>query len=539
MKKILYITMLCIPCALLIAQELTQEQEQIQEQVIEQFAKIIFKEAMDAKKAYQRAQVREEVIDNYVTTAPMQNFVANADIQSVLADGIESATINVSTDNQLTWQSSNASLLGSDGYENTWEAVVPTSGGNTSHSYLSGVVSSEALGYDYGTLIVSGSPNNESGVFPLSDNLYAVVSEDISGDAPSQQDIVSIRASYRGSDAIDSDGNEYTDVDRYYLAMTLDGSCCDTDPGGFWGFLGPFYLYGMAIVNPESEEAVAYAIGYGDGGTLGGSELYPGVLKITGDLESGEIGGFEYLTSNINYNTSGNTLQASSPMSIITSDSQWGVWPNSYNGFITLGITVSAGIDNGEIATDILDQTNPGLFICNTSNQVGNSPLELSNAQYDSSSKTVSVEYFDADNNLPWFKSAQICPPNDGPCYFAFDLVPDSHIYDENVTFSGIIPQDLIDQFEVSGDNVVKLWFADSEISDYPSAQIQLDISLDAACSPGDANADGILNVLDVVLLVGVILEGVSSGDECSDITGDGVLNVLDVVSLVNIILNP
>ena len=29
------------------------------------FAKIIFKEAMDAKKAYRRAQVREEVIDNY------------------------------------------------------------------------------------------------------------------------------------------------------------------------------------------------------------------------------------------------------------------------------------------------------------------------------------------------------------------------------------------------------------------------------------------------------------------------------------------
>ena len=45
----------------------------------------------------------------------------------------------------------------------------------------------------------------------------------------------------------------------------------------------------------ESEEDVAYAIGYGDGGF---GQLTPGLLKITGDLATGEIGGFEYLSTN-------------------------------------------------------------------------------------------------------------------------------------------------------------------------------------------------------------------------------------------------
>ncbi len=52
----------------------------------------------------------------------------------------------------------------------------------------------------------------------------------------------------------------------------------------------------------------------------------------------------------------------------------------------------------------------------------------------------------------------------------------------------------------------------------------------------GDINGDGDLNVLDVVLLVGVILNGGDVTAAC-DVNGDGVLNVLDIVQLVNLIL--
>ena len=55
----------------------------------------------------------------------------------------------------------------------------------------------------------------------------------------------------------------------------------------------------------------------------------------------------------------------------------------------------------------------------------------------------------------------------------------------------------------------------------------------------GDVNDDGVVNVLDVVLLVNSILNGDSANDyPQADLNEDGLLNVLDVVLIVNIILN-
>ena len=54
---------------------------------------------------------------------------------------------------------------------------------------------------------------------------------------------------------------------------------------------------------------------------------------------------------------------------------------------------------------------------------------------------------------------------------------------------------------------------------------------------PGDCNADGIQNVLDVVSLIN---DCIISGNEncgCGDLNEDNIVNVLDVVLLINIIL--
>ncbi len=65
----------------------------------------------------------------------------------------------------------------------------------------------------------------------------------------------------------------------------------------------------------------------------------------------------------------------------------------------------------------------------------------------------------------------------------------------------------------------------------------------DVCCSTcvqyGDSNEDGVLNVLDVVVLVDSILNPNGDFSPISDCNGDGVLNVLDVVVLVDSILNP
>jgi len=52
---------------------------------------------------------------------------------------------------------------------------------------------------------------------------------------------------------------------------------------------------------------------------------------------------------------------------------------------------------------------------------------------------------------------------------------------------------------------------------------------------PGDVNNDSILNILDIVLMITLILDG--EYDECGDINSDGDMNILDIVTLVNIIL--
>ena len=59
-------------------------------------------------------------------------------------------------------------------------------------------------------------------------------------------------------------------------------------------------------------------------------------------------------------------------------------------------------------------------------------------------------------------------------------------------------------------------------------------------CTAGDVNADGIINVLDIVSAVNFIM-GVSSpsaDEECAaDFNADGTINVLDIVSIVNVIM--
>ena len=52
----------------------------------------------------------------------------------------------------------------------------------------------------------------------------------------------------------------------------------------------------------------------------------------------------------------------------------------------------------------------------------------------------------------------------------------------------------------------------------------------------GDLNFDGIINVIDVVLLVNIVLN--NEIDSNADINNDGTVDILDVVQIINFILN-
>ena len=71
---------------------------EIGNKALEAIAKEIFVEAMKAKKLY-KEKAREELLYNYATTAPMQNFQANMDVDPSLNESISGAFVFASSDN--------------------------------------------------------------------------------------------------------------------------------------------------------------------------------------------------------------------------------------------------------------------------------------------------------------------------------------------------------------------------------------------------------------------------------------------------------
>ena len=60
--------------------------------------------------------------------------------------------------------------------------------------------------------------------------------------------------------------------------------------------------------------------------------------------------------------------------------------------------------------------------------------------------------------------------------------------------------------------------------------------ALESEFSQGDLNADGVVNILDVVLMAIIALDG--PYNLLADLNDDGLINVLDVVILVNMVLD-
>jgi hypothetical protein len=491
-----------------------QEKMALDQEAMQKMMAEIFREAMKVKREFQANQVREEIIENLASTAPREEFIVNADLSSELAESNPSATIYISTDGQESWTNSeNIGPLNEPGFETTWGTTVNTAGGDEIDWYLSGLVNSEVLGYDYGTMIVSQSPNKMDGGWPISDNYFAILATDDAGETNSGQDIVGMYGSYSG---------EGTDINEIYVKLSLDGGCCSEG-----SLFGPWYLYGVGIVNPESESAIAYAIGYGNGGF---GQLSPGLLKLSGDLATGDIAGFEYITTNINYSTDGNDMTASVLMDYITNDADFGEWPNSIQGVVTLGVTVSASLAGASVDANLQDQTNPGFFMLTTQSQTGNNEPNITDGSYDDETKTMSVTYQDDDGNLPWFKAGQVCFSGTSNCFVNLDLTPDSHAYSDGVNYLGSI----MDEDIASGDYDIKFWFEDDDEIGEP--QIVIPVTIGGSCGlNGDVNGDNNVNVVDVVVIVNHVLENTT--DPCADLSGDGLINVVDIVQLVNIIL--
>ena len=71
---------------------------------------------------------------------------------------------------------------------------------------------------------------------------------------------------------------------------------------------------------------------------------------------------------------------------------------------------------------------------------------------------------------------------------------------------------------------------------EYALKELIYDVTLSSQQNNGDINQDGLINILDVVVLVNIVLD-TSLNSEYADLNNDGEINVIDVVILVNQIL--
>ena len=145
---------------------------------------------------------------------------------------------------------------------------------------------------------------------------------------------------------------------------------------------------------------------------------------------------------------------------------------------------------------------------------------------------TIDVEEENHGNNYFLIITTDLCIYLDAGNYYWLTLHaddPDSQIswyYSNNATFTYTTSSDLGANWEtplVGNCGALSVW---AEYIYEPEVDEMI----------GDINADGDVNILDVVLLANAVLTGnyLSEGD----INGDDMNNVLDIVGLVNIILN-
>ena len=95
--------------------------------------------------------------------------------------------------------------------------------------------------------------------------------------------------------------------------------------------------------------------------------------------------------------------------------------------------------------------------------------------------------------------------------------------------------------FIIDQDGIIQ--YANNEIDTDWMISIIEDLIGESNIILGDINFDGIINILDIVVLVNIILgENQNIDDDTSyaaDLNQDGFINILDVVLAVNMVLNP
>jgi hypothetical protein len=118
------------------------------------------------------------------------------------------------------------------------------------------------------------------------------------------------------------------------------------------------------------------------------------------------------------------------------------------------------------------------------------------------------------------------------------DATDDYKIYRDG-SWMGIVPSDQLEYTDVIAESNVVYEYCIEAVNDCGDSDWECDTGY-TATTGGDVNADGNIDVLDIVLVINIIVETYNpSNDEFleADMNNDGVIDVLDIVILVNVIL--
>jgi hypothetical protein len=476
-----------------------QREEQGRE-IFNQFSAHLFSSIANRTAEFNRVTRDEVLFHHLYNTAPSPMLRFNIDFNDSLMALNPLASVYYSNNQQEIWNSQTCSQLGTMGYENTWQCDVTTFSGAYLNWYFQ-------TSYDFENerAIITQSPANLNNSFPPSDGLFASMAFEDQGDQENGEsflDITDLRVTYS--------------EDRVFIQLL-------TFEGGFpvGEFFGPWFLYGAGFLNPEqdlnSDELIIYALGYGNGAF---GNLYPGVMKLIGTPD-GEIISADYISNDIEFVTSGNSLYLSAAIATIVDDPDFGNWPNEFNGFTVMGLTASADIDQNML---FHDATEAGIFLMDSQYQAGNNQMDISNVHFDDVEQILYVDYSDPEANLPF--DHYISHQDE-----IWEMIPSSHDYESVVEYSYALinPAD--------GAYNVVFQFSDGNSDD--DIDLSFVIGDPSECMPaGDVDDNGAVDVLDVVWLVSLILCDDCSLDEpCLDVNLDDSVDVLDVVLMVSIIL--
>jgi len=309
---------------------------------------------------------------------PEQIMLINVDIDSLNLDSCITKNF-YSTDDQQSWFESEMTLLTELNYTTTFEDTIllPDSG---RVFYGLQTIYPTYIDTIFDTLFYTMSAKNIDDIFPPTDNFLTELCEEKIGDAYQWVekpflDLTEIRISFSE--------NKF-----YCLLDNNDNQWPFYEPPSW---LPPWYVYGFGFYNPESTDSVGYAMVYVNIPTMG----TPGLYKVNTDSTFSRI-------SDIDYQIQNEKLYMACNIEDLTSDPNFGPWPNECGGLIcgagTLTINVYPFIT-------LNDRSHPCIFYPTIFQQdIGiNEPPQLSELTFQAVSDTIvfNINYSDSNNNLP------------------------------------------------------------------------------------------------------------------------------------------